>query len=137
MTAPEKSTFQFVGFLVTESHMSLQRADEYDFQVAFAPSGTVDIAKGEFELRLHVEAVDANQRAEIKVTTLATFSYINISEPQNSKFLTENAPAIVFPYVRAYISTLTTQAGIEAIILPTMNLSGMSDLLRQNITVAT
>ena len=133
MIDPEKSTFQFVGFLVTESHISLRRADEYDFRLTITPSGTVNSTKGEFELQLQIEAIDENQQAEIRVTTLATFSYTNISDPQNSKFLTENAPAIVFPYIRAYISTLTTQAGISGIILPTMNLSGMSDLLRQNI----
>ncbi|MEZ0607675.1 protein-export chaperone SecB [Fibrella sp. WM1] len=135
MNTTVRSTFQFIDFLVVESHLSLRRADEYDFQLSIIPSGEIHSSTGQFELRLQVEATDANQQAEIKVVTLATFTYANIPEPQSSKFLTENAPAIVFPYIRAYISTLTTQAGIDPIVLPTMNLSGMADLLQQHIVV--
>ena len=32
-----------------------------------------------------------------------------------------NAPAIAFPYLRAFISTLTMQAGYETIMLPSIN----------------
>lgn len=39
----------------------------------------------------------------------------------NSKFLTINAPAIAFPYVRSYISNLTLQSGFSPIILPSVN----------------
>lgn len=38
-----------------------------------------------------------------------------------SSFPKVNAPAIAFPYIRAYISNLTLQSGLEPIILPSIN----------------
>ena len=46
----------------------------------------------------------------------------NVDEKfKQSDFLTINAPAIAFPYVRSYISNLTLQSGFSPIILPSVN----------------
>lgn len=45
-----------------------------------------------------------------------------------------NSIAIVFPYIRAFISTVTLQANIPPIILPTMNLTSLEIPLKQNTT---
>ena len=52
-----------------------------------------------------------------------------------SRFLYLNAPAIMFPYLRAYISSLTALSGINPITLPTLNLSGLKSELESNISV--
>lgn len=39
----------------------------------------------------------------------------------NSEFSKVSAPAIGFPYLRAFITTLTSQAGIAPLILPSIN----------------
>jgi preprotein translocase subunit SecB len=38
-----------------------------------------------------------------------------------SPFPKINAPAIAFPYLRAFISNLTLQSGIDPVILPSLN----------------
>ncbi|WP_222708016.1 protein-export chaperone SecB [Algibacter pacificus] len=38
-----------------------------------------------------------------------------------SDFPKINAPAIAFPYLRAYISNLTLQSGFEPVMLPSIN----------------
>lgn len=40
---------------------------------------------------------------------------------KNSTFPIVNAPAIAFPYVRSFISTITLQAGYNAVMLPSIN----------------
>ena len=46
----------------------------------------------------------------------------NVDEKfKQSDFLTINAPAIAFPYVRSYISNLTLQSGFSPIILHSVN----------------
>jgi preprotein translocase subunit SecB len=45
-----------------------------------------------------------------------------------------NAPAILFPYVRAYISTITNLSGNDTITLPTLNLSSLGSILKENTT---
>ncbi|ANI88819.1 preprotein translocase subunit SecB [Arachidicoccus ginsenosidimutans] len=44
-----------------------------------------------------------------------------------SSFPKVNAPAIAFPYLRAFISNLTLQAGFEPIILPSINFINLGD----------
>lgn len=38
-----------------------------------------------------------------------------------------NAPAILYPFIRAYIATCTSQSGIPAVILPLINLAGNNE----------
>lgn len=42
-----------------------------------------------------------------------------------SHFPQVNAPAIAFPYLRAFVSTLLLNAGFEPIMLPSVNFSAM------------
>lgn len=38
------------------------------------------------------------------------------------KFANENAPVLMIPYIREYLSNVTSRAGIETIILPPINI---------------
>ncbi len=46
---------------------------------------------------------------------------------KDSSFLKINAPAIAFPYIRAYISNLTLQSGYDSIILPSINFVSLNE----------
>ena len=39
--------------------------------------------------------------------------------------LEKNTIAIMFPYIRSYISSITTQPGMSPIVLPAMNIVAM------------
>ncbi len=43
-----------------------------------------------------------------------------------------NSIAILFPYVRAFVSTVTLQANIPPIVLPTMNISSLGKPLKES-----
>lgn len=49
-------------------------------------------------------------------------------EFKNSSFPKVNAPAIAFPYLRAYISNLTMQSGFTPLLLPSINFVEFSNL---------
>lgn len=49
-------------------------------------------------------------------------------------FFYPNSIAIIFPYIRAFISTLSLQANMNPIILPTMNLTSLQEELKNNTT---
>ena len=51
-------------------------------------------------------------------------------------FFTMNAPAIIFPYIRGYISMLTSLSGCGNVLLPTLNLTSLGEKLAQNIKEA-
>lgn len=135
MNPTPEAKFQFINLLIRESHFILNNTGEYDFTLSFNPSGVVLPALGQFHLQLDFTAKDANELVDISIVAVAIFQYEAIDNIAESQYFTVNAPAIAFPYLRAYISTLTTQSGIPPIILPTLNLSGLADLLKQNIRV--
>ncbi len=47
------------------------------------------------------------------------------TEQENRDLIERNAIAIMFPYLRSYISTITTQPGMLPIVLPAMNIISM------------
>ena len=65
---------------------------------------------------------------------VAQFSLdMKVEESQISNYFFVNAPAILFPYIRAYIATLTTLSGyLKPITLPTLNLISLAKKLEKN-----
>lgn len=68
--------------------------------------------------------------AEFQLGLTMVFKFIAdceiTDEFMNGTFPKINAPAIAFPYVRAYISNLTLQSGYTAIMLPSINFVELS-----------
>jgi preprotein translocase subunit SecB len=66
---------------------------------------------------------DDNKETEKKANFIGLFDSTTEVNDEfiNSPFLKINAPAILYPFIRAYISTITINAGLEPIILPTIN----------------
>lgn len=61
---------------------------------------------------------------KVNVVTDGYFSMPDsISEEQMAGLSEKNAPAILYPFIRAYISSLTSLAGIPGILLPTIDLT--------------
>lgn len=79
--------------------------------------------QGEFEVIVSVEITPANlEDALVAVTYFGIFQYSE--EPKNLKFkefATINAPAIIFPYIRQFVRSVTLEAGLNPIILPIVN----------------
>ncbi|MFW6352660.1 MAG: protein-export chaperone SecB [Bacteroidota bacterium] len=48
------------------------------------------------------------------------------------KLLYINAPALLFPYIRANISTLTNLSGFELVNFPTLNMTKLGNDLKKN-----
>jgi preprotein translocase subunit SecB len=130
------ASVQFIAFRIIESHFVMFEHTEYDLTLTILPSGVVQPDISRFDLQLVFEANDSQNQQVVRVVSKAQFSYEGIDDITNTPFFIHNAPAIAFPYVRAYISTLTVQSGIQSIVLPTLNLSGLSEELKQNIVIA-
>lgn len=131
----ENVQFRFLSFFVQESHIVLKEQGEYNINVNFNPRGYIFSQLNQFHLELGVEVSEAANKFNIVVKAIAIFEFDSGTEIEKykSNYFVLNAPAILFPYIRAYISNLTTQSGLFTVTLPTLNLSSLSDTLRQNI----
>lgn len=132
-----KSTFKFEKYLINNSQIKINEgaiSDEINF--GFIASCKVYSNQKLFQLSLGTHAYDENKVVDITVNVIADFKYEEGSDSNLLKhFFYKNAPAIIFPYVRAYISSLTTLSGIPTILLPTINLSGLSEEIEKNTEI--
>jgi preprotein translocase subunit SecB len=128
------SKFQFKNYRVIKSHFEIKKDEPSNaINLKFHPKGKVSRKNACFQLELGVFIEDENDSFTIEVIILAEFYFdTEINSDQLDQFFYVNAPALLFPYVRAYISTLTTLSGINAITLPTLNLVALGGELKKN-----
>lgn len=71
---------------------------------------------------MNVSIQDENNVLNIEVNIVGNFEIDKDTEDLQS-FIEINAPAILFPYIRAHITTITSLSGIKPVILPTLNMT--------------
>ena len=135
MSKPEVSSFQFTNFVVLESHFQIMERGNYEFTFEFAPAAKVYPSLGQFELYLDIEVREKNDLLRIDIKTVSYFTYEEEGDLAENRYFTTNAPAIVYPYIRAYIATMTAQSGVGTVTMPSMNLMPLGDSLRENISI--
>lgn len=136
----EKSTFQFRNFTINKSLIEFKNRKEVDsesdFSLKFQPSGVIHSKDGIFELMLETLINDKEENLLIELSVTAFFVFNSeLGEKKLSSLFYVNAPSLLFPYLRAHITTLTALSGIEPIILPTLNLSRIGKNLEENTTI--
>ena len=129
MKVSPQSKLLFHGVDIVDVQLSATRPNEpgrtIDFNVAphvFYPEGEPD------QFRI---VVDAQLKSEgfftLGVKAIGYFEFEPETEPEQRKdYINRNAVAMVFPYLRAFIATLSANAGnsVGAIVLPTQFFSG-------------
>jgi preprotein translocase subunit SecB len=78
-----------------------------------------------FDISINDEKGDFNLKTKITAHFEAN-SPIN-DDFQNSSFVKISAPAIAFPYIRAFISNITLNSGYNPIMLPSFNFIKMAE----------
>lgn len=133
----DKAKIQFVSFVVKECQIIFREQTNSKLSINFDASGVIDKIDHLFILSLTTKVKTTDKSIEIKVVSESVFAYHDGAdiEEYKSSYFTINAPAIIFPYVRAYISTLTSLSGVSTILLPTFNLAPLGESLKENITI--
>jgi len=133
----KKAKIQFLRFLVKENHIVFRNITDYKIEIDFDASGFIDQKESKYYLNLVANVKDEDDNFEISIVTESVFNFdedADVNELIESMF-TLNAPAIVFPYIRAYISSLTALSGMPTLTIPTLNLSKVGETLKKNITI--
>lgn len=133
----DKAKIQFIRFVVKECHIIFREQTNDELSINFDASGVIDKIDHLFILSLTTKVKTADKSIEIKVVSESVFAYHEGAdiEEYKSSYFTINAPAIIFPYVRAYISTLTSLSGFSTLLLPTLNLAPLGESLKNDITI--
>lgn len=75
----------------------------------------------EFFVKFEMDIVDPRYKFHLVIAYRFTTDAVVTEDFLNGEFANQNAPAIAFPYVRAYISNVTLQSGFHPVILPSVN----------------
>lgn len=129
-----KAAFVLEYYKVSKFSFIEANNESESFNVKFQPSGKYNPREGKFVLSFvfsatygekDVELINASMDAFFKFQQPIEFSEI-------PDYFYRNSIAIVFPYLRAFISTLTSVANSKPLILPVMNLSSLEEPLKNN-----
>jgi len=113
---------QFIDWGIVEMNYSLlknkERREKNAFGLRFKK---VFSNKNSFKIIFYLTVEDKKFNLDIE----AVFNFITdeeiTEEFKQSHFPKINAPAIGYPYLRAFVSNLTLQSGVAPAILPTIN----------------
>ncbi|WP_367914800.1 protein-export chaperone SecB [Leadbetterella sp. DM7] len=107
-----KLRFLSVDFPVVNFHSEKKIVDNQDINIKIEPK--VFFSKGSkdhFKIIQEVN-VSAHEAFNLFIVAIGNFELNDvIDEKMRDNFINMNAPAIMFPYIRAFISTLTSNLG--------------------------
>jgi len=128
----EKAAFKLDGYHFTKASLDFNIPNDAELNISFNPKGVFYVKEARYDLVFDV-TVDCSETGTevVKVSCEASFSFGNkVSIEDIPDYFYPNSLAIVFPYVRAFVSTISLQANVQPVVLPTVNLMGLTEKLK-------
>ncbi|OJX50961.1 MAG: hypothetical protein BGO88_07125 [Flavobacterium sp. 38-13] len=127
--------FKFVKYRISDFIYHETKKEKSEYDISFFPKGEYDESSGLYILNLAFRAHDKEnaEHLAIQVEGIAEYQFdknYKLEEIPSHFFL--SAVPIFFPYLRAFISTLTLQTNSTPIILGLMNFTKMAEPLKKN-----
>lgn len=127
--------FSLISCNFVKAQLDLEDIPEQQIEVRFNPSGIFYHSNKTFILTLDFAVRTRNDKKEI-FNTISKSKFVfsgNIASKDDiPPFFYANSIAIIYPYIRAFVSTVTLQAINHPLVLPTMNLFNLKDALIKN-----
>lgn len=110
------------NIIITEGHFKRNEDSLENLELKIGVSHDVErLSEREYKITLELNVADPEEKLSVFVKGMAIFE----TKQENQMLIERNTLAIMFPYFRSYVSTLTTQPGITPIVLPAMNIMTM------------
>lgn len=131
MTKPEKSSFQIDNYTITKSLFEIKK-ENYSVPVIYSLSLSKQISDvrcekeicfGKVELKISVDGrAGRTIPHKVRIDIVGEFRGEYISKSDFEKFCEINGVANLLLIARSYISSTTSQMGINPIVIPLVNL---------------
>lgn len=138
MLEAKRAEFKFVKFQVPRFSYNETREMQHELKLQFNPKGIFFPKQSRFELSLSFTGFELGKKRKpvIVLDCIAEFKFANqINFDEIPDYFYTNSVAIVFPYLRSFISTLTLQANTGVIMLGVMNFMEMKQPLKDNTVI--
>lgn len=111
--------------LLSISFLTEQEGLEDNFNLKYTPAFAID-DKHKFVVKFDVKLTSENGVAiSMEYAGLFEASEEITEDFKEGPFASVNAPAITFPYLRSFVTTFTVNAGLDPVILPTINFQAL------------
>lgn len=136
----EKASFSIDRYYFDKVLIDLQNHTSDKLFVDFKPSGVFNSKDSTYKLTFDFLAYTSDEKdtspfVNIKCNGIFKFENVNSLEEIPSYFY-RNSIAILFPYLRAFVSIVTNQANTPPVVLPTMNLISLEKPLKENTSTS-
>ncbi len=129
----ESTPFSFDYFLIQKSIIERLKLEETgQMNIDIDLHGYIYIKNKTFQLDMITKVWDNRQVFKSEVHGVGFFEFEDLKDKNIDSYFYLNAPAILFPYIRAYISSLTALSGLNPVTLPTLNMESLKEKLKAN-----
>lgn len=136
--AKNKASFTFSNYKVKEFSLIDPVDEEIEITLFFKPSGKYFRNTTVFRLFFDFAVLygDDNKHEFIKAKIESDFQFEKGTRHDDIPgYFYANCIAIVFPHLRAFISTITSVANLKTLSLPIMNLTFLENELKENTEI--
>ena len=111
-------------------NMSFQRKEVTNGNLRLSQSSigkSVDlIGKNEYKCSLALKLSDEEETAILEIVVSGIFEFgTELKDEQKQIIITKNTLAILFPYLRAQVTLMTSQPDVEPVVLPAININSL------------
>lgn len=129
-----QAEFTFENFKVLKSNLIFpEYSISPSFNIDIEPKGVFSNSSMIYTLELKLIVQEQDGREIINIISQSEFLFKGEFD-EIPPYFTLNAPAIAYPYLRAYVSGLTSLSGMSTIGLPIMNLVSLAENLKKNFS---
>lgn len=132
----QKAAFQLEKYLFSKVNITLENKTNQEMLVEFNPSGVYNQEQSQYDLKFTFKAFFEEKGIENPYVLIECIGFFKFEDVQNIEdippFFYRNAIAILFPYLRAFVSMVSLQANVAPVVLPTLNLSDLEQPLKDN-----
>lgn len=126
------------NFPIVKLDLSNIQSGNNNFKLNIEPNGIFSKKQRSFLLKFNFTAYceENIEHPCVEILCVGEFTFKEVNSIEEIPlYFYANSIAILFPYVRAFVSTVTLQANYQPIVLPTMNLSTLSNILKERTCV--
>lgn len=138
MAEVTKAAFGFESYKIPSFNFNESPRESPELTFDFIPSGQYSSKTGKYDLTLKFRAfeiIDSAQIDLVNTTVVATFKFKSgLPFSELPDYFYGNAIAIVFPYVRSFVSVITLQSNTGVLMLNPLNLTNLATRLKESST---
>lgn len=133
MKEVNKASFSIENYVFDKVFIDLDNKNGEEVSLDFDPSGVFCKDKSTYELTFNFKTYSKDKEVPfVHIRCTGVFKFQNVKSLEEiPSYFYMNSIALLFPYLRAFISIVTIQANIVPLILPTLNLTSLATPLKE------